>query len=63
VIIAERFAIDNRFSPHVQTPELNCAEDSARHNAATSDVLRAVRFERLVSQLAGNNFLQRNVGQ
>src|SRR5207247_9043395 len=65
VIIAERFAIDDRFSPHVQTPQAKCAEDSARHSASWDQMLGSVRrfFERRVSELAGNNFLERDVGQ
>src|SRR5262245_15173466 len=65
VIIAERFAIDDRFSPHVQTPQAKCAEDSARYSVSWEQMLGSVRrfFERLVSQLASNNFLERNVGQ
>ena len=65
VIIAKRFAIDNRFSGHVQTPQAKCAEDSARYSACSKRMLGSVRrfFERFVSQLAGNNFLERNVGQ
>jgi hypothetical protein len=64
-IIAERFAIDNRLSRHVQTPQAECAADSARYNASWKQMLGSVRrfFERFVSQLAGNNFLERNVGQ